>query len=252
MLAKADADIRLKHYESMMDCDTAICRGHVEATFTDVARIIALKSEQQFDILPIASTASTLGLYSPKEKKTNRIQQLKEKLIGMERHSYSDYWSDHILEGTDLTTLDIFRVQIGSTARRYDMLCNGLLDAALLPQPYSMLCDTTVSNKIWEQPENATSWTIIGIPAKQEKDSLRSRQIKALLDVYEKVRLKIEENPDTALLHIIYREDYLIPERHLKRTHWYEWKPAPLDTTQYKKAQQEAEEWLHNERNRYF
>jgi len=251
MLAEAGNDIRLAQYESMMDCDTAICRGYAEVTFTDVARIIMLKSEQNYDITPIATTVSTLGLYSPKEKKINRIQQLKERLVAMERHSQSDYWSDKILVGKDLTTLDIFRVQIGSTPLRYEMLCGGLVDAAFLPQPYSLLCDTTLTECVWKQPEDATSWTVIGIPTKQKKDSRRSMQVKTLLDVYEKARRKIVAHPDTAILHNIYRETFRIPERQLKRVHWYEWHPAPLDTTQYKKAQQEAEEWLHNERNRY-
>ena len=243
MMSEADADIRLLRYESMMDCDTAIARGHAEITFTDVARILTLWQEDSVSITPIASTRSTFGLYSPKNKNINRIEQLKDKLTGMERHSRSDYWSDDILKGTDLTTLDIFHVQIGSTHLRYEMLMSGLIDAAFLSNPYAQLCDTALAHCLWQQPEEALSWTVLAIPASQEGDSLRSRQAKVLVDLYEKARRRLIARPDTALLHRIYREDFLIQERVLKRTHWYEWHPEALDTT-FDAALQEARQWL--------
>lgn len=255
MLKEADADIRLAHYESMTDCDSALVGGTVQASFTDVARIITMQYEDSTYIQAVASTPSRLGLYAPKgkdkKKEIKRIQQLKERLVGMERHSRSDYWSDHILDGTDLDKLEIFRIQIGSTPLRYKMLNEGLLDAAFLPEPYALtMQDSAISHTIWTQPDSLTSWTVLAIPAEQAKDSLRASQVKALLDIYEKARRRIIAHPDTALLHRIYREDFLIPERNLKRAHWYEWKIAPLDS-QFVKAQQEAQQWLNNERNRF-
>ena len=243
-------DIRLAHYESMMDCDTSITRGHVEVSFTDEARIISLRHENGVSLTPIASTGSRLGLFSNKEKKTTRIEQLKEKLIGLERHSQSDYWSDKILEGTDLTTLDLFRIQIGSTPLRYSMLMNNLLDVAFLPEPYASLCDSTIVSCLWNQDADDASWTVIAIPETVRKDELRQSQTKQLLDIYEKTREKICSHPDTALLHTIYREDFQITERDLKRTHWFEWKPQPLDSIS-SKARQEAEDWIYNQRERY-
>lgn len=251
ILSEAEADIHLLHYESMTDADTAITRGTVQATFTDVARIIALQHETGIQLTAIASVPATLQLFSPKEKKINRIEQLKEKLVGMERHSLSDYWSDHILQGTDLIPLDIFHVQISAPNRRYDMLMSGMVDAAFLPEPYASLCnDTTLAYSLWQLPDSLPSWTVLAIPTHQEKDSLRQPQVKALLNVYEKARRRIIARPDTALLHRIYREDYLINERALKRTHWNEWHPQPLDST-YEQAQQEALRWLHVERERF-
>lgn len=245
MLDEAEADIRLMHYESMMDCDTAITRGHAQVSVTDVARIITLQQKDTMALTAIASLESRMGLYSPKKKKINRIEQLKERLIGMERHSRSDYWSDHILEGTDLTTLDIFRVQIGSTHLRYDMLMSELLDAAFLSEPYASLCgDTLIAHCLWQQPDSLPRWEVLAVPAKQQQDSLRTQQVKALMKVYERARLKIVAHPDTALLHKIYREDYLIPERHLQRVHWYEWKPAPLTDSISPLPSQQASEWL--------
>lgn len=252
ILSEAEADIRLLHYESMTDADTAIVRGYAQAGFTDVARIIALLHEKGTQLTPVASTPGTLQLLSPREKKLNRIEQLKEKLVGMERHSRSDYWSDQILRGTDLTPLDIFHVQISAPHRRYDMLMAGMIDAAFLPEPYASLCnDTTLALKLWQQPDSLPSWTVLAIPSAEEQDSLRQPQVRALLKVYEKARRRIISRPDTALLHRIYREEFLIKERDLKRTHWYDWYPQPLDTT-FQDAQQEAQRWLRDERNRFF
>lgn len=250
MLDEAKTDIRLVHYESMADCDTALTRGHAEVSFTDVARIIALMHEDTVALTPIATTASTLALFSPKERKITHIEQLKERTIGMERHSRSDYWSDYILKGTDLTTLDIFRVQVGSTHLRYDMLMSGLIDAAFLPQPYASLCDTSLVNCLWQQPEDSKSWTVLAIPTRLQKDSARTKQMEVLKKVYENAVNRIIARPDTALLHLIYRDEFLIPDRHLRRSHWYEWKPAPLDTI-IPEAQGEAKEWLNVERKRF-
>lgn len=252
MLCDSTMDIRLEHYESMTDCDTAIAGGSVHVSFTDVARILALQAEKGVTLSPVATTVSTWGLYSPKEKKINRIEQLKEKMVGMERHSRSDFWSDEILKGKDLTSLDIFRIQVGSTHLRYDMLMSGMVDAAFLSEPYASLCaDSAIAACLWKQPEEATSWTVLAIPEVQQKDSLRSLQVKQLMDVYEKARRQLIARPDTALLHQIYRKVYLIPERHLKRVRWNTWKPAPLDTVNAL-APQEARHWLREQRDGRF
>lgn len=252
MLCDSTMDIRLEHYESMTDCDTAIAGGSVHASFTDVARILALQAEKGVTITPVATTVSTWGLYSPKERKINRIEQLKEKMVGMERHSRSDFWSDEILKGKDLTSLDIFRIQIGSTHLRYDMLMSGMTDAAFLTEPYASLCaDSTIAVCLWKQPEGSQSWTVLAVPEQQQQDSLRSVQVKQLLDVYEKARRQLIARPDTALLHQIYREDYMIPERHLQRVRWNTWQPAPLDTVS-SQATEEARRWYREERGGRF
>lgn len=253
MLNQAEADIRLDHYDSMMDGDTAIAGGHVHVTMTDVARLDMLMRQDSIALTPIAATASHIGLYSPKGKKIKSILQLKERLIALERFSYSDYQSDQILRNTDLTTLDIFRVQVGSTALRYEMLRNGLVDAAFLPSPYSLLCDTTMAVCLWEQSDSIAQWTVMAVPTAQTKDCTRCQQVNALLKVYEKAQQALQQHPDTALLHRIYREDYGIPERQLRRTTWYKWKPGRLLTdSTTAKARKEAERWYQEERQKKY
>lgn len=134
--ARLGLDVRLKNYQAQLDIDTAIAKGHAEVAYSDLARGIMMQQDS-VDVRAIASMNSELRLITARRGRIRKLEQLKEKMVAVARHSITDYWSDRLTDTASLARADIFRPQINNVRIRTDMLCNGTMDAAFLPEPYA-------------------------------------------------------------------------------------------------------------------
>lgn len=129
-------EVRLHTYQAQLDIDTALARGHVDVGYSDLARAILLQQDS-VDVRAIATFEGRLDLITPRRGRVRKLDQLKEKMVAVARHSITDYWSDRLTDSAAIRRADIFRPQINDVRIRTDMLCNGTMDAAFLPEPYA-------------------------------------------------------------------------------------------------------------------
>ena len=128
-------EMELLRYQAQMDIDTAIVNGHVDVAFTDLIRCARLS--KQTDLAPIASCDETLSLISLKTKRVKQVNQMKEQMIAVSRLSATDYWCDRVLDSTRTSHDDIYRPQINDVRLRAEMIRQGLIDAAMMGEPYA-------------------------------------------------------------------------------------------------------------------
>ena len=128
-------EMKLLCYQAQMDIDTAILRGHVDIAFTDLIRVARLSKD--VTLTPIASCDEPLSLISLKTKRVKRINQMKEQMIAISRLSATDYWCDRLLDSTRTNHDDIYRPQINDVKLRAEMIRQGLIDAAMMGEPYA-------------------------------------------------------------------------------------------------------------------
>ena len=129
-------EVRLITYQAQLDIDTAIAKGHVEVAYSDLARAIMLQQDS-VDARALAALNGELQLITARRGRIRKLEQLKEKMVAVARHSVTDYWSDRLTDTASLQRADIFRPQINNVRIRTDMLCNGTMDAVFLPEPYA-------------------------------------------------------------------------------------------------------------------
>ena len=129
-------EVRLINYQAQLDIDTAIAKGHVEVAYSDLARAIMLQQDS-VDARALAALNGELQLITARRGRIRKLEQLKEKMVAVARHSVTDYWSDRLTDTASLQRADIFRPQINNVRIRTDMLCNGTMDAVFLPEPYA-------------------------------------------------------------------------------------------------------------------
>ena len=80
------ADIRLKPYNSQIDCDAALAAGKLEGCFTDIVRGQYMKKRgSQLDY--VAATNTYWQLISNRNARIMRLNQLGDKMVAMARHS---------------------------------------------------------------------------------------------------------------------------------------------------------------------
>ena len=227
-------DIELLRYQAQLDIDTAIIGGHVDIAFTDLIRTVRLS--KQVALTPFASCDEPLSLISLKTKRVKRINQMKEQMIAISRLSATDYWCDHVLDSTRTSYDDIYRPQINDVRLRAEMLRQGLIDAAMLGEPFAtwmmMLGHKRLFLSGGKQPQ-LYAWAACSSATKQQQQAFRK-----LLD---EAIGQLGKESEAALLRDILKQEYQLPPA---LTDTLELPPLKPTSDIRSNDMAKAEEWL--------
>ena len=122
-----------------------------------------------------------LKLVANKDKEITDIQGLNTNMVALTRWSQLEEWMTHTATSAGMNQTDIYLAQINSVPLRFNMANGGLIDAAILPQPWAdslialghnTLCDTILDGMGFFISPSAHT------------DSLRQRQALLLRKVY--------------------------------------------------------------------
>ena len=126
--------VRLKFYNAQMDCDTAIQRGRVEGTVTDLVR--AKRMERQgLKMRYVATTNAYWQLVTNRNARIHQLKQLDDKMVAMTRFSATDLMTDCCIDSVKLAAERVYKVQINDLDVRMQMLWNNEIDALWLTEP---------------------------------------------------------------------------------------------------------------------
>ena len=89
--------VRLKYYKAQMDCDTALMRGRVEGSVTDLVRA-ARMAKQGTKLRYVATTNAYWQLISNRNSRVKQVKQLDDKMIAMTRYSVTDMLADAAID----------------------------------------------------------------------------------------------------------------------------------------------------------
>ena len=177
-------DLRIQTLQAQLDTDTALLRRRAELVYSDLVRAMMMQQDDTFDLRAVAAVDAPLQLVTARRGRVRKLGQLKERMVAVSRHSMTDYWSDRLTDTASMAQTDIFRPQINDVRIRTDMLCNGTMDAAFLPEPYATEARLR---------GNMTNFTTQGlhpqlaaflIPTWVTRDTSRIRQLRLLFQGY--------------------------------------------------------------------
>ena len=196
-------EIELHRFQAQMDIDTAIINGHVDIAYTDLIRCIRLS--KQVSITPFASCDEPLSLISLKTKRVKKVNQMKEQMIAISRLSATDYWCDRVLDSTRTSYDDIYRPQVNDVRLRAEMLRLGLIDAAMMGEPFAtwmtMLGHKRLFQSKGKRPQ-LYAWAATRATTQQQK------AFRNLLDVATE---SLENASQADTLRNILKQDFLLP-----------------------------------------
>lgn len=190
-------EVRLHNYQAQLDIDTALAKGHVDVGYSDLARIIMLQQDS-VNVRAIAASEGRLDLITPSRGRVRKLDQLKEKMVAVARHSITDYWSDRLTDTADIRRADIFRPQINDVRIRTDMICNGTMDAAFLPEPYSSEAIARGNKKNFSTLGMKPHLAAVVASGSALADPDRRHQIELLLSGYAEVVAHADDTPAIA------------------------------------------------------
>lgn len=238
----AGVDVRLLEYRAEMDLDTALARRRAHLGYTSLPRLLMMDREGD-TLLPLAALPGRLALLTAHSKRIRNLKQLNERMVGIDRHSAADYWSDQLMQEAGLPQSAIYRPQFNDLALRASMLTNQLIDAALLPEPFATQVWLQGNRKIYETPDSAPPLQCLAMPKAWTKDSLRTRQQRQFAEAYNRAARQLNESPQKDSLRNILRQDYGQSDAvidSLRLPHFPSL--APPDA----KARKQAEDWLND------
>ena len=210
-------EMQLLRYQAQMDIDTAIINGYADIAFTDLIRCARLS--KQVDLAPIASCDESLSLISLKTKRVKQVNQMKEQMIAVSRLSATDYWCDRVLDSTRTSYDDIYRPQINDVWLRAEMLRQGLIDAAIMGEPFATWMTMLGHKRLFEsrgkQPQ-LYAWAA---------STATKQQQKAFLNVLKEATTRLSKPSEATLLRDILKQEYQLP-------------PALVDTIELQRVKQ--------------
>ncbi len=129
-------DVKLVTFDAAMDADTAFVRERVDGAVTDLMKV-ALWQDKGDTAQVVMVGELRLWLITAQKARLLKAESLKEKIIGITRHSALDYFTDKILESVKLQSIDLNKPQINNLRLRALMVDQDQLDGAIMPEPFA-------------------------------------------------------------------------------------------------------------------
>lgn len=129
-------DVKLVTFEAAMDADTAFVNGCIDGIVTDLVKECIWRGNG--DTAHVAMVGDLrLWLVTAPKARLLKAESIKEKIIGITRHSSVDYFADKILESVKLQSTELNKPQINNLRLRGMMVDQDQYDGAILPEPYA-------------------------------------------------------------------------------------------------------------------
>lgn len=129
-------DVQLVTFDAAMDADTAFMNGCIDGIVSDLVKACIWQSNGDTAQVAMVGDVRLWLITAPKARLLN-VESLKERIIGITRHSSVDYFADKIMSSVKLQSIDLNKPQINNIKLRTLMVDQDQYDGAILPEPFA-------------------------------------------------------------------------------------------------------------------
>ena len=129
-------NVHLVTFDAAMDADTAFVNGKIDGIVTDLVKACIWQGQGDTAMVAMVGELRMWLITAPKARLL-KAESLREKIIGITRHSAVDYFADKILESVKLQSIDLNKPHINTIRIRGLMVDQDQMDGAILPEPYA-------------------------------------------------------------------------------------------------------------------
>lgn len=187
------ADVRLKYYTAQMDCDTALSRGRVEGSITDLIRAERLK-DRGTPLEYVAATNTYWQFITNRIARLKELKQLEDKMIAMTRYSATDYLADYAIDSAKLKKNKVYKVQINDVNIRLNMILNNEMDAMLLTEPQATAARILKNPVLMDTRKMGVNLGVIVFRQRAMADKRRQKQLQIFVKAYNQACDSINKN----------------------------------------------------------
>ncbi len=126
--------VELVPFKSALERDSAMQGGKLDGAVSDVLAA-AFARDGGFDAVVGSLTTGSYKLVAGRNETTATVEALKDKEVALSKNTVIEYLTDRMLAENGLAPGDIRKVVIPQIPVRMEMLTNGKIAAAVLPEP---------------------------------------------------------------------------------------------------------------------
>ncbi|MBM6761907.1 ABC transporter substrate-binding protein [Megamonas hypermegale] len=127
-------NVELQHFKSAMDRDSALQSGNLDGGVSDMLAA-GFAKDGGFDVKMTSMTDGNYCLVAGTANNVQSIKNMKGQNISVSKNTIIEFVLDQMLMENQMTEADINKTVIPQIPTRLEMLQNGKLDAAVLPEP---------------------------------------------------------------------------------------------------------------------
>ena len=185
--------VRLKHFTAQMDCDTAMERGRVEGTVTDLVRAIRMQ-QQGLKLRYVTVTNAYWQLVTNRNARIHQLKQLDDKMVAMTRFSFTDMLTDMVVDSVKLKEERVFKVQINDVNVRMQMLQNNEMDALWMTEPQASMARLMKHQVVFDSRTTKIQPGILAFREKEMHHPERAKQLQLFVKAYNQACDSINKN----------------------------------------------------------
>ena len=201
-------NVELQHFKSAMDRDSALQSGNLDGGVSDMLAA-GFAKDGGFDVKMTSMTDGNYCLVAGTANNVQSIKDMKGQNISVSKNTIIEFVLDQMLMQNQMTEADINKTVIPQIPTRLEMLQNGKLDAAVLPEPMGSIaikngCHLINSSEKMQINPGVMVFT---------NDSLqnKSEEIKAMYRAYNKAVEYLNNTPQEEYMDLVIEKAGLPP-----------------------------------------
>ena len=136
--------VEIVPFASALERDSGIQSGRIQAAILDILALSLFKSKGVpfvivTDMMAPSSKRNLYTLLASPGSKAETLKQLHGRTVAFSSHTMNEYVLDGILSREKLKGTDVDRVEVKRIPLRFQMVLEGKVDAAVLPEPFGSL-----------------------------------------------------------------------------------------------------------------
>lgn len=140
-------NVELQQFKSAMDRDSALQSGNLDSGVSDMLAAGFAKAGG-FDVKITSSTNGNYCLIAGTANSAQNLADMKGQNISVSKNTIIEFVLDQMLAQNNMSETDINKTVIPQIPTRLEMLQNGKLDAAVLPEPMGSIAVKNGSHQI--------------------------------------------------------------------------------------------------------
>ena len=190
-------EVNIQQYKSAMDRDSALQSGNLDGAVSDMLAV-AFAKDGGFNVRVTSFTDGSYKLIASAQSGAQSVTDMKGKDVAVSRNTIIEYVTDQILEKEKMGEESINKVIIPQIPTRLEMLQNGKLAAATLPEPMASIAVHNGCRFVTGSDELGINPGVIMFTAKTTND--RRAELAAMYRAYNKAVDYLNNTP---------REEYI-------------------------------------------
>lgn len=200
--------VELQQFKSAMDRDSALQSGNLDGGVSDMLAAGFAKSGG-FDVKITSSTNGNYCLIAGTANNAQSLAEMKGQNISVSKNTIIEFVLDQMLAQNNMTDADINKTVIPQIPTRLEMLQNGKLDGAVLPEPMGNIAVKNGSHQIASSEDMKINPGVMVFT----NDSIQNKAdaIKAMYRAYNKAIDYLNNTPQSEYIDMVIEKAGLPP-----------------------------------------